>query len=79
MRFAEYRDRLVDGDVLLLVSDGVYLGGSGWVEELLAAYPAKRPPQELAQAVVAEARRRAPAGREDDITAVAVQIEEIRR
>ncbi len=79
VRFAEYRDRLVDGDVLLLVSDGVYLGGSGWVEELLAAYPAKRPPQELAQAVVAEARRRAPAGREDDITAVAVQVEELRR
>lgn len=79
VRFAEYRDRLADGDVLLLVSDGVYLGGSGWVEELLAAYPEKRPPQELAQAVVAEARRRAPAGREDDMTAVAVQIEELRR
>ena len=79
VRFAEYRDRLTDGDVLLLVSDGVYLGGSGWVEELLAAYPEKRPPQELAQAVVAEARRHAPAGREDDMTAVVVQVEEIRR
>lgn len=77
VRFAEYRDRLTHGDVVLMVSDGIYLGGSSWVEELLAASPADRPPRELAQTIVAEARRRAPDGREDDMTAMVLQIEEI--
>ncbi|MBQ8752860.1 MAG: SpoIIE family protein phosphatase, partial [Clostridia bacterium] len=75
VRFAEYRDRLVAGDTVLLCSDGVYLGGSGWVEELMKAAPASKPPRELARAVVEEARRRAPAGREDDTTAVVVRLE----
>jgi len=75
VRFTEYHDRLVEGDTVLMCSDGVYLGGCGWVEELLQAAPATQPPRELARAVVEEARRRAPAGREDDTTAVVVRLE----
>ena len=72
--FACETDRLTVGDTVLLCSDGVYQDGCGWVEEWLAQR-GEEPPEAIAKAVVAEAVRRQPPHRGDDITAIAVRLE----
>ncbi|MBQ8684129.1 MAG: SpoIIE family protein phosphatase [Clostridia bacterium] len=78
IRFEHSHDRLTQGDVLLLLSDGAIAGGVAPVEELLRDYPEEGDMQTLANEVMALAAALQPEHR-DDITVVAlrlVQVEE---
>ncbi|HIW74460.1 MAG TPA: SpoIIE family protein phosphatase [Firmicutes bacterium] len=67
-------DTLVDGDLLLLFSDGAMAGGLEWMEETLRQFdPKEGDVKALAEEIAAEARKRQET-REDDVTVLAVQI-----
>lgn len=67
-------DTLVDGDVLLMMSDGVLTGGIEWVEESLGAIDsASVNMKTLAEQIAADARKRQE-DREDDVTVIALRI-----
>ena len=64
----------MDGDVLLMMSDGVLTGGIEWVEESLGAIdPASVNMKTLAEQIAADARKRQE-DREDDVTVIALRI-----
>ncbi|HCA05247.1 MAG TPA: hypothetical protein DEO32_05055 [Ruminococcaceae bacterium] len=65
--------KLNSGDMVVMVSDGVITGDEKWLEKLIKSWR-EGSTQELARAVVEEAIRRRAAGRDDDITAVAMRI-----
>lgn len=71
--FERTEDRLVDGDVLLVLSDGVLSEGLEWVEEALKEYPGDDM-QQLADSIAHEARERQRETREDDITVLALRV-----
>lgn len=76
IRFEKQQDTLTAGDVVLLVSDGVYAGGIGWVEQALKRFePAKTSLQSLAEEIAVAARKLQPSGRSDDVTVVALRLE----
>ncbi|MCL2487705.1 MAG: SpoIIE family protein phosphatase, partial [Oscillospiraceae bacterium] len=76
IRFERYTDVLADGDLVLMMSDGVIVNGTGWVEERLAKYdPDKQNLDELAEEIVTIARKQQQ--REDDVTAVVMRVERI--
>lgn len=75
IRFERQQDTLTAGDVLLLVSDGVYSEGCAWVETCLAEQVAQgASPAALARAVAEEAQKRQTA-HPDDITVLAIMVE----
>lgn len=75
VHFERSSDTLVDGDILLLMSDGVVSEGIAWVEEMLRDFDAdKSGMNRLAEEIAAAARRRQQGAREDDITVVAMQV-----
>ncbi len=79
LTFAQTHDRLVDGDVLLLMSDGVSNDGVEWVEELLRNYDmASGDVQRLAQLIVNTARDRQTDDKGDDVTVVALAVYRIK-
>lgn len=72
-------DTLVDGDVLLLFSDGAMAGGLEWIEETLRGFDSKAGDvRKLAEEIAAEARLRQEE-REDDVTVLAVQVKQRNR
>ena len=76
VRFEKQNDTLTAGDVLLLVSDGVYAGGIGWVEQRLKAYePSKTSLQALAEEIAETARKLQSNGHADDVTVLALRLE----
>lgn len=77
--FERSHDTLVDGDILLLFSDGAVSEGIAAAEEILRDYNDEGDGsnmQQLAQAVASAARRlqQAQGGREDDITVLAARV-----
>ena len=78
LTFARTRDRLVDGDLLLLMSDGVSNDGIHWVEELLRDFDVEKGDiQTLADTIVETARRLCQSEKGDDITAIVIKIDRI--
>ncbi len=76
IRFEKQQDTLTAGDVVLLVSDGVYASGIGWVEQTLKSFePAKMSLQSLAEEIASTARRLQKDGHSDDVTVVALRVE----
>ena len=67
--------KLSAGDLVLTVSDGVTATGTEWIEAELELHAADTP-RELAARIAREAKRRRIDGRSDDITVVAVRMEE---
>ena len=73
--FERSQDTLVDGDILLLASDGVVSAGVGWVEEALRDFDLEQGGvQELAESIASAARQKQKGQREDDITVIALQV-----
>ena len=73
--FERSQDTLVDGDILLLASDGVVSAGVGWVEEALRDFDLEQGGvQELAESIAYTARQKQKGQREDDITVIALQV-----
>lgn len=77
--FERQQDTLTHGDVVLLVSDGVYADGTAWLEELLRQDMGLTPMARLADRIALEARKRQQEaeGHEDDITVIALQLHKI--
>ena len=71
--FAHSSLSLSDGDVLLLLSDGVTQGDSEWIHEMLLS-DTWETPGELAKAVCRRASKNQYGVHEDDITAIAVFV-----
>ncbi len=63
---------LGDGDLLALYSDGVTACGEDWLAPLLEGWDGT--PQALAEEIVAQAVARRDDGRDDDVTAVVLQL-----
>lgn len=79
LTFARTVDRLVDGDVLVLMSDGVSNDGIEWVEDLLHDYDRDAGGmQGLAQLIAGTARDRQTDEKGDDVTVIALGIHRLR-
>ncbi|MDD4414216.1 MAG: SpoIIE family protein phosphatase [Oscillospiraceae bacterium] len=68
------QDVLVDGDILLMCSDGVLGNGIEWVEDKLRDYDAKTMNLKAFAEDIATDARRIQSEHEDDITVIAVQV-----
>ncbi len=76
--FADTHDRLTEGDVLVLMSDGVSDDGVEWVEDLLRDYDRNvGGMQGLAQLIADTARDRQPKEKSDDVTVIALGIHQL--
>lgn len=75
LTFAQNDDRLVEGDILITMSDGVSNEGLSWVEELVKTFDLQNGSSlsELAEAIATGARERQGA-EEDDITVLVAQL-----
>ncbi len=75
LTFARTRDRLVEGDILITMSDGVSNEGLSWVEEIVKSYDngTETDLSELADAIATGARDRQ-GSQEDDITVLVAQL-----
>ncbi len=75
LTFARTRDRLVEGDVLITMSDGVSNEGLSWVEDILRTFQPDNDADlsELAESIANVARERQGA-EEDDITVLVAQL-----
>lgn len=73
-RFEQSHDRLTEGDILLMVSDGALAAGMAAVETLLQEFPADGDLQELCEAVCAAAQGDDAVCR-DDVTALAMRLQ----
>ncbi len=71
--FAHKKTRLQNGDIVLLVSDGVTTGDCGWVNDELLAWSTNSM-DDLAAHIASLARLRSNKDNEDDITVVALKI-----
>lgn len=79
LTFVGTRDRLVDGDILVLMSDGVTNDGVEWVEDLLRDYDRDAGGmQGLAQLIAGTARDRQDDEKGDDVTVIALGIHRLR-
>ena len=78
LSFAETGDRLVEGDILITMSDGVSNEGLSWVEEILKAYDPQSGERlsELADTIAGQARARQGMD-QDDITVMVAQLHKI--
>lgn len=75
LTFARTTDRLVDGDVLVLMSDGVSNDGVEWVEDLLRDYDGDAGGmQGLAEIIAHTVRDRQTDEKGDDVTVIALGI-----
>ncbi len=75
LTFARTHDRLVEGDILVTMSDGVSNEGLSWVEDILKAFELDSDADlsELAETIAHAARERQGA-EEDDITVLVAQL-----
>ncbi len=73
LTFARTDDRLVEGDILVTMSDGVSNEGLSWVEDILKGFTDDSDLTELAQ-TIAEAAREHQGAEEDDITVLVAQL-----
>ncbi len=76
LTFTRTRDRLVDGDILLLMSDGISNDGTRWVEELLRTFDIRTGSvQTLSNIIVETAGKFHKEDKGDDMTVIAIKIE----
>lgn len=73
VRFAKEAVTLSDADIILMVSDGALSGDDKYIEKLVMNWGDKSM-EELAFAVVEEAKKHRNDGHDDDITALAIRV-----
>ena len=64
---AHYSFTVKEGDIIVMVSDGVPTDGSTWLEDTLGQFGGDSP-DELARTLLSMAEKRRPEGEDDDIT-----------
>ncbi len=76
--FARTKDRLVAGDILIVMSDGITNSGVRWVEELLRNFDAENGDiQKLADNITQTAQRMCKDEKGDDMTVITVKLESV--
>lgn len=70
---AKAEERLSEGDIVLLVSDGVTAGDCGWINDEISAWSTNSM-EDLATHIASLAKMRRAKGCEDDITVIAVKL-----
>lgn len=73
LTFARTRDRLVEGDLLLMMSDGISNDGTAWIEDLLRKNEGE--PQQLADTIISTACRLHKGEKGDDMTVIIIRLE----
>ena len=71
--FSYTQDDLLDGDIIVMISDGAIATGEDWIENIILSYDDK-PIQQLADKIADEAVTRRNDGHDDDITVIAMRI-----
>ena len=74
IRAERSEDTLIDGDVILMCSDGAYSTGTGWVEKALQEFDPKTGNLKKLVEEIAAAARSKQKTHQDDITVIAVQV-----
>ena len=72
-KFAKDDIALSADDMIIMVSDGAFIGSFDWLEKLILDFE-KNSAEALASAIVEEAKRRRKDERDDDITAIAMRV-----
>lgn len=76
--FARSKDRLVDGDILVVMSDGISNNGVSFVEELLKNFDTENGDvQKLAEDITKTAQRMCNDEKGDDMTAIVVKVDAV--
>lgn len=78
VKFANDNVKLKGGDVIVMVSDGAALKDEKWLEDIIKKFREDDACADLAKEVVNEAIKRRGDGHDDDITAVAIKLSEIK-
>ena len=63
----------MEGDIIVMVSDGAIATGEEWIERIIQSWEDKSM-QQLADCIIDEAVARRSDGHDDDITVIAMQI-----
>ncbi len=75
VEFALEQRELSAGDLIVMVSDGVAITGSGWLSDMALNWDETENPNLLAERITEEAQKRRSDGHEDDITAMVLVLE----
>lgn len=73
VEFTYTEDELMEGDIIVMVSDGAIATGEDWIEHIISSWEEKSM-QQLADHIIDEAVARRSDGHDDDITVIAMQI-----
>lgn len=73
VKFSHKTAKLVEGDWIIMVSDGAVATGDQWIETMVKEWKKGSAP-DLSKAIVKEARNRRTDGYDDDITAIALCV-----
>ncbi|MBQ8860806.1 MAG: SpoIIE family protein phosphatase [Ruminococcus sp.] len=73
VKFSKESMNLSQGDIVVMVSDGVITGDERWLEKEISSWSDKSM-EELAFSIVEEAKKRRNDGHDDDITALCVRV-----
>ncbi len=73
-KFTKSSDSLEEGDLLVMLSDGALSSGDEWVCDMVEKWNGQIP-QELAEEIVAQAIARRSDGHDDDITVLAMKMQ----
>lgn len=75
VEFIKTERELHTGDVIVMISDGVAVTGTGWVSDLVLNWDQEENPNLLAERITEEAGKRRSDGHEDDVTALVLVVE----
>ena len=74
--FDKQEDTLVEGDMLLMMSDGVLTDEAAWLEEKLLGWPDfPHSLQGFCEDIAVTARQKQETGRQDDVTVMALLVD----
>ena len=76
IEFSKATAKPEDGDIILMISDGILGDCNGWITQELKLWDIKRSPRELAELIVNSACERKLGKQRDDMTAIAIYIRE---
>lgn len=76
IEFSKATAKPEDGDIILMISDGVLGDCNGWIQQEMKLWDTKHSPRELAEFIVNSACERKLGKQRDDMTAIAIYVKE---